>query len=359
MASVGFEKVGITFGAMPVVHDLTLTVEDGEFIVLVGPSGCGKSTILRSIAGLVGVSSGELSIGGRRVNDVDPAERDIAMVFQSYALFPNMTVAGNLAFGQKVRGTPRAEIDRKVRKVAEVVGLSAHLHKRPGALSGGQRQRVALGRAILRSPGVFLFDEPLSNLDAEFRTAMRAEIVRFHRSQGASMVYVTHDQTEAMTMGDRIAVLAPLAAGHATNLMQYGTPDEIYHRPTNLIVARFMGTPRMNVVTLPVENGEVTFGNQRLALPAGAARLTSVAVGQRPEHLQLAEGGLGTGLPGTVEHVENLGHESILTAATSAGSLIVRQARSGTPPSLGQPVRFVMDPAQMHVFDPTTEARID
>jgi ABC-type sugar transport system ATPase subunit len=165
---------------------------------------------------------------------------------------------------------------------------------------------VALARAILRSPGVFLFDEPLSNLDAEFRTAMRAEIVRFHRSQGASMVYVTHDQTEAMTMGDRIAVLAPLADGHATNLMQYGAPDEIYQRPANLFVARFMGTPRMNIVTLPVEDGAATFGNQRLALPAGAARLTSVAVGQRPEHLQLAEGGSGTGLPGTVEHVENL-----------------------------------------------------
>ena len=359
MASVEFDKVGITFGATPVVRDLTLTVSDGEFVVLVGPSGCGKSTILRAIAGLAGVTAGNLRIGERRVNDVDPAERDIAMVFQSYALFPNMTVAGNLAFGQRVRGTPRAEIDRKVREVAEVVGLSAHLHKRPGALSGGQRQRVALARAILRSPGVFLFDEPLSNLDAEFRTAMRAEIVRFHRSQGASMVYVTHDQTEAMTMGDRIAVLAPLADGHAANLMQYGTPDEIYHRPANLFVARFMGTPRMNVVTVPVENGAIAFGDQRLTLSAAAARLTSVAVGQRPEHLRLVPDNSGSGLSGDVEHVENLGHETILAVATAHGSLVVRQVRSGAAPSLGQSVRVALDPAQLHLFDPTTEARID
>ncbi len=214
MASVEFQNVGISFGATPVVRDLNLTVEDGEFVVLVGPSGCGKSTILRSIAGLAGVSAGDLKIGARRVNDVDPAERDIAMVFQSYALFPNMTVAGNLGFGLKIRGEARGQIDAKVAEAARTVGLSDHLHKRPGALSGGQRQRVALARAILRRPGVFLFDEPLSNLDAEFRTAMRAEIVRFHRDQGASMVYVTHDQTEAMTMGDRIAVLAPLAGGH-------------------------------------------------------------------------------------------------------------------------------------------------
>ncbi|MBP8930180.1 MAG: ABC transporter ATP-binding protein [Paracoccus sp.] len=355
MASVEFQDVGISFGPASVVRNLNLTVNDGEFVVLVGPSGCGKSTILRSIAGLAQVNAGDLRIDGRRVNDVDPAERDIAMVFQSYALFPNMTVAGNLGFGLKIRGETRAEIDRKVTEVARVVGLSDHLHKRPGALSGGQRQRVALARAILRRPGVFLFDEPLSNLDAEFRSAMRAEIVRFHRSQGASMVYVTHDQTEAMTMGDRIAVLAPLAAGHKANLMQYGTPDQVYARPENLFVARFIGTPRMNVVTLPVEGGALMFGSQRVALPDAAARLPAVALGQRPEHLHLVPE-TEPGLPGTVEHVENLGHETILTLATATGPLILRGARGAAP---GQPLRVALDPAHLHQFDPRTEARLD
>ena len=269
-----------------------------------------------------------------------------------------MTVAGNLGFGLKIRGAGRAEIDRKVTEVARVVGLSDHLHKRPGALSGGQRQRVALARAILRRPGVFLFDEPLSNLDAEFRSAMRAEIVRFHRSQGASMVYVTHDQTEAMTMGDRIAVLAPLAAGHKANLMQYGTPDQVYARPENLFVARFIGTPRMNVVTLPVEGGALMFGSQRLVLPDAAARLPAVALGQRPEHLHLVPG-TEPGLPGTVEHVENLGHETILTLTTAIGPLILRETRVTRGAATGQPLRVALDPAHLHLFDPKTEARLD
>ena len=358
MASVEFQNVAISFGAIPVVRDLNLTIKDGEFVVLVGPSGCGKSTILRSIAGLAGVTSGDLVIGGRRVNDVDPAERDIAMVFQSYALFPNMTVAGNLGFGLKIRGEARPDIERKVAEVAKVVGLSDQLHKRPGALSGGQRQRVALARAILRRPGVFLFDEPLSNLDAEFRTAMRAEIVRFHRNQGASMVYVTHDQTEAMTMGDRIAVLAPLAGGHKTNLMQYGTPDEVYARPANLFVARFIGTPRMNVVTLPVQGGTAAFGSQRMALPPAAAALGTVALGQRPEHLRLT-GTDQPGLPGTVEHVENLGHEQILTIASEAGQLILRETRNNPHSLLGQRVQVALDPAHLHLFDPATETRLN
>jgi ABC-type sugar transport system ATPase subunit len=358
MAAVEFQNVGISFGAAPIVRNLSLTIGDGEFVVLVGPSGCGKSTILRSIAGLATVTSGEMLIGGKRMNDADPARRDIAMVFQSYALFPNMTVAGNLGFGLKIRGGKRADIERKVKDVAAVVGLSDQLHKRPGALSGGQRQRVALARAILRRPGVFLFDEPLSNLDAEFRTAMRAEIVRFHRQQGASMVYVTHDQTEAMTMGDRIAVLAPLAAGHDANLMQYGTPDEVYHRPANLFVARFIGTPRMNLVTLPVEAGAVHFGNQRLVLPATAATLAQIVLGQRPEHLRLAAEGGDPGLVGTVEHVENLGHEIILTLATVHGHLVLRETRSGSAPSLGQSIRLFLDSERLHLFDPTSLQRI-
>jgi ABC-type sugar transport system ATPase subunit len=359
MAAVEFQNVGISFGTVPVVKDLSLTVNDGEFVVLVGPSGCGKSTILRSIAGLAGISSGDMRIGGKRMNDADPAARDTAMVFQSYALFPGMTVAGNLAFGLKIRGEARAEIDRKVKEDAAVVGLSDHLHKSPGALSGGQRQRVALARAILRRPGVFLFDEPLSNLDAEFRTAMRAEIVRFHRTQGASMVYVTHDQTEAMTMGDRIAVLAPLVVGHKANLMQYGTPDEVYQRPANLFVARFIGTPRMNVATLLVEGGAIRFGSQHIALPTSAARLEKVILGQRPEHLRLSPQGDENGLAGTVEHFENLGHEMILTLSTAIGPLVLREVRSGTALSLGQLVHLSLDPNQVHLFDPASEQRID
>jgi ABC-type sugar transport system ATPase subunit len=358
MAAVEFQNVDITFGVVPVVQNLSLTVNDGEFVVLVGPSGCGKSTILRSIAGLAGISSGDMKIGGKRMNDADPVARAIAMVFQSYALFPNMTVAGNLGFGLKIRGEAKAEIARKVGEVAAVVGLSDHLHKRPGALSGGQRQHVALARAILRRPGVFLFDEPLSNLDAEFRSAMRAEIVRFHRTQKASMVYVTHDQTEAMTMGDRIAVLAPLAAGHAANLMQYGTPDQVYNRPANLFVARFIGTPRMNVMTLPVSDGAIRFGTQHVALPTGAAGLASVIVGQRPEHMRPAPEGHDTGLARKVEHVENLGHEMILTLATDLGPLVLREARTGKVPKMGQSLRLAINPDHLHLFDPKSELRV-
>jgi len=233
IATVEFQSVGISFANVPVVKDLSLTVNEGEFVVLVGPSGCRKSTTLRSIAGLAGISSGDMRIGGRRMNDAGPAGWGIAMVFQSHALFPGMTVAGNLEFGLKIRGEGMAEIDHKVAEAAAVEGLSHHLHKRPRALSGGQHQRVAPARAILRRLGVFLFDEPLSNPDAGFRTAMRAEIVRFHRTQGAFMVHVTQDQTEAMTMGNSIAVSGPaVAAGHKANLMQFGTPDKVYHCPT-------------------------------------------------------------------------------------------------------------------------------
>lgn len=233
IATVEFQSVGISFANVPVVKDLSLTVNEGEFVVLVGSSGCRKSTTLRSIAGLAGISSGDMRIGGRRMNDAGPAGWGIAMVFQSHALFPGMTVAGNLEFGLKIRGEGMAEIDRKVAEAAAVVGLSHHLHKRPRALSGGQHQRVTPARAILRRLGVFLFDEPLSNPDAGFRTAMRAEIVRFHRTQGAFMVHVTQDQTEAMTMGNSIAVSGPaVAAGHKANLMQFGTPDKVYHCPT-------------------------------------------------------------------------------------------------------------------------------
>ncbi|MEO6300798.1 MAG: ABC transporter ATP-binding protein [Paracoccaceae bacterium] len=359
MAAVEFRNVNIEFGAAQVVKDLNLRVEDGEFVVLVGPSGCGKSTILRSVAGLVGIASGDLLSDGARMNDKEPANRDVAMVFQSYALYPHMTVYKNLSFGLRIRKEPTAEIDRKVREVAELVGLTAHLQKRPAAMSGGQRQRVALARAILRHPGVFLFDEPLSNLDAEFRSSMRSELVRFHRRLKTSMIYVTHDQTEAMTMGDRIAVLAPLTEGRQTNLMQYATPDEIYHRPANLFVARFIGSPRMNVFTCKVEKGQAVFGTQRIDLPPAARGLAKVALGQRPEHLHIIEGDAAAGVTGTLEHFENLGHEYIGQLASDAGPITLRRAETISVAQIGATFGVMLDPGRLHFFDPATELRIN
>ena len=243
MAGITFETVAKRYGETDVIKNLSLDIKDGEFMVLVGPSGCGKSTALRMIAGLESVSAGQLKIADRVVNDLKPKDRDVAMVFQSYALYPHMTVRQNVAFGLEVRKMPKAEIEKRVQEASAILGLDPYLDRKPKALSGGQRQRVALGRAIVRDPSVFLFDEPLSNLDAKLRTGMRAEISRLQKRLGTTAVYVTHDQTEAMTMGDRIAVLAPLAEAGDSNLMQVGTPLELYHRPSSVFVARFIGAP--------------------------------------------------------------------------------------------------------------------
>ncbi len=252
MASITFEKAVKRYGAVEVIRGLDLEVRDREFMVLVGPSGCGKTTALRMIAGLEELSEGELRIGERRVNDVHPKDRDVAMVFQSYALYPHMSVFENLAFGLRTRNVPGAEIRQRVEQAAAVLGLGELLDRRPKALSGGQRQRVALGRAIVRQPAVFLFDEPLSNLDAELRVQMRAELARLQQRLATTTVYVTHDQVEAMTLGQRIAVFAPLAAGRDANLQQVGAPLEIYDRPANAFVATFMGSPRMNLLRVSV-----------------------------------------------------------------------------------------------------------
>ena len=302
----GVEK---RYGEVVAVRSMDLEVRPGELMVLVGPSGCGKSTLLRLIAGLVEPTAGEVWIGGRHVDDIEPGARDVAMVFQSYALYPHMTVAGNLGFGLRVRGTPRAEIESRVTEAAAVLGLSDLLARRPGQLSGGQRQRVALGRAMVRDPGVFLFDEPLSNLDAELRLRTRDEIAALHRRLGTTMIFVTHDQVEALSLGQRVAVM------DRGRIQQVGTPDEVYRRPGNLFVAGFVGSPPINRISLVRdEGGRLAGGPFALVEPAGLDRAT-LAV--RPEDLAVAPGGdrdssEAGDFRATVLRVEVLGSEQLV-----------------------------------------------
>ena len=267
MATVTFDGVWKQFGEVVAVNDLNLQIKDGEFMVLVGPSGCGKTTSLRMIAGLEEISEGSLSIGDRVVNHVAPKDRDIAMVFQSYALYPHMTVYDNMAFGLKLRKTPKAEIDRRVREAAAMLSAENLLHRKPRELSGGQRQRVALGRAIVREPAVFLMDEPLSNLDAKLRVQTRAEIARLHQRLGTTTVYVTHDQVEAMTMGERIAVMSE------ARLQQVGTPQDLYDHPDNRFVAGFIGSPSMNFLSVDVPTGPVTSSRSRATASTSPCRI--------------------------------------------------------------------------------------
>jgi len=293
MAQIIFDGVDKSFGDVRVLQNISMQIRDEEFMVFVGPSGCGKSTALRMIAGLETITRGDLSIGDRVVNTLPPKDRDVAMVFQSYALYPHMSVRENIAFGLRLRKTPKDEIDKLVGNAADILGLQELLDRKPKALSGGQRQRVALGRAIVRQPSVFLFDEPLSNLDAELRVHMRAELSKLQRRLKTTTVYVTHDQVEAMTMGHRIAVLAPLVPSMRTNLMQVGSPLELYDRPQNLFVARFIGTPNMNIVEATVsEDGlQLNAPGFSAAVPPQFAdvardyRGRRVALGIRPEHI--------------------------------------------------------------------------
>src|SRR6516165_8832367 len=298
MASVAIRDVRKAFGNAHVIHGVDISIRDGEFVVLVGPSGCGKSTLLRMIAGLENITGGEIRIGDRVVNNVPPKERDVAMVFQNYALYPHMTVAANMAFSMKLRGAPKSEIDERVNRAAAILGLSQLLERFPRQLSGGQRQRVAMGRAIVRDPQVFLFDEPLSNLDAKLRVQMRTEIKELHQRLKTTSIYVTHDQIEAMTMADKIVVMRDGV------VEQIGAPLELYDKPQNLFVAGFIGSPAMNMVpgTARVNGGEgyVEFGGgARLAMPrrASAADGQSVLYGIRPEHCLLAD---SAGLPAEV-----------------------------------------------------------
>ncbi|MFN0151166.1 MAG: ABC transporter ATP-binding protein [bacterium] len=333
------------------VSNLSLEVRDGEFLVLVGPSGCGKSTALRMIAGLEEATAGEIWIGERLVNDLSPRERDIAMVFQSYALYPHMTAFDNIAYSLKVRRAGRDEIERRVRQTAGILGIEALLEKRPRELSGGERQRVALGRAIVRDPQVFLFDEPLSNLDAKLRVQMRAEITALHRRLGITTIYVTHDQVEAMTMGERIAVLRDGA------LQQIATPLDLYDRPANRFVAGFIGAPPMNFFEAAQQEGDryrLVSGDE-IALP-GASSRPRVTLGVRPEDFLVADSQT-RGIRATAQIVERTGAESYLYAKCGDDAVVVRLAGSDAPVA-GAPVTLAPNLAKAHLFDGATGERI-
>ncbi|MEX1072191.1 MAG: sn-glycerol-3-phosphate ABC transporter ATP-binding protein UgpC [Chloroflexota bacterium] len=358
MATVTFDHLFKRFpGDVIAVNDLNLQVADGEFLVLVGPSGCGKTTALRCVAGLESISDGQLLIGDRVVNDVAPKDRDIAMVFQSYALYPHMTVYDNLAFGLKLRKMPKAEIETRVKEAAGILGLDKYLDRKPKALSGGQRQRVALGRAIVREPQVFLMDEPLSNLDAKLRVQTRAEIARIHRRLGTTILYVTHDQVEAMTMGDRIAVMKDGL------LQQVGTPQELYAHPANLFVAGFIGSPAMNFVTVTASGEQLMMGQAKLTLagePARAAAArpagSSLTIGFRPEHLELANGSgeQAVRFPAMVDVVEYMGNEELIHARAE-GNDIVALLPSDRKVKAGESVELAVPLDRLYVFDPESE----
>jgi len=383
MATVDMDKINKVYeNGFHAVRDLQLDVAEGEFMVLVGPSGCGKTTALRMVAGLEDITSGTLSIGGKVVNDVTPKDRDIAMVFQNYALYPHMTVAENIGFGLKLRKLPKDQIAAKVTETADILGLSQWLDRRPGQLSGGQRQRVAMGRAIVREPSVFLMDEPLSNLDAKLRVQMRAEVQRIQRRINVATMYVTHDQVEAMTMGDRVAVM------RAGVLQQVDHPQVLYDRPDNVFVAAFIGSPAMNLyeASMSEDGGAVRLGSQELMLPAacrnahpGLARFAGkrIILGLRPEHLPAASSAVsGPLLAGDVGLVEALGSELVVhftidarqvraegataadeDATAEAGEGVAR-VDPGTTVKVGDKLTFAVNPDGMQFFDPDTENAI-
>jgi multiple sugar transport system ATP-binding protein len=358
MASVRLRGIRKNYGDNPVIKGIDLDIEDGQFVVFVGPSGCGKSTLLRIIAGLEDVGEGELEIGGRPSLGVAPSERGIAMVFQSYALYPHMTVAENMAFALKLAKVPKAEIAGRVQRAAEILQIAHLLDRKPKALSGGQRQRVAIGRAIVRKPEVFLFDEPLSNLDAALRAQTRVELARLHRELATTMVYVTHDQVEAMTLGQKIVVF------NGGRIEQSGTPFELYENPANLFVAGFLGSPRMNFLaaSLVGEEGEIASvrlengGLAEVAADAGSAPVGArVTLGVRPEHLRLlrAESSTAEGIRGTVGLVEYLGDVTLAYVQVEGVPelVAVKCTRAATAPAAGTPVLLAFDPAQAYLFD--------
>src|SRR5213592_303305 len=359
MATVTFEHVTKKYGDVLAVNDLNLEIRDGEFMVLVGPSGCGKTTSLRMIAGLEEISDGTLRIGDRVVNDVAPKDRDIAMVFQSYALYPHMSVRENLAFGLKLRKTPKAEIERRVNEAAETIQLQKLLDRKPKELSGGQRQRVALGRAIVREPAVFLMDEPLSNLDAKLRVQTRAEIARLHQRMGTTFVYVTHDQVEAMTMGTRIAVMSDGL------LQQVGTPQVLYDTPSNRFVAGFIGSPAMNFVEVTADNGKLVGPEgwvaelpSRLRNAVGSVNGRSLIAGFRPEHLELREAeGETVTVPGRADVVEYLGNEELLHV-TALGKDVVAIVDSDNRVKPGDVLQLLLPYTKLHLFDAESGASL-
>ena len=353
MASVAIRDVRKAFGATSVIHGVDISIRDGEFVVLVGPSGCGKSTLLRMIAGLENITAGEIRIGDRVVNNLPPKERDVAMVFQNYALYPHMTVAANMAFSMKLRGAPQSEIDERVNRAAAILGLSQLLGRFPRQLSGGQRQRVAMGRAIVRDPQVFLFDEPLSNLDAKLRVQMRTEIKELHQRLKTTTIYVTHDQIEAMTMADKIVVM------HDGRVEQIGAPLELYDRPDNLFVAGFIGSPAMNMIKGHIRiNGSANFegpaGVTFLLASAGSGNDGRPAVyGVRPEHFSLAN----DGAEAEVQVIEPTGSE-LQVVAKLGGEEIIAVFRERHQFKPGEKIRLKPDPRLVHLFDETTGKRL-
>ncbi|AHW63340.1 ABC-type sugar transporter, ATPase subunit [Corynebacterium glyciniphilum AJ 3170] len=350
MADVEFSHVDIRYpGAdSPTVPDLNLSIGDGEFLVLVGPSGCGKSTILRSLAGLEPTSAGEITIGGRDVTGVEPGDRDIAMVFQDYALYPHMSVRENMGFALSIAKRPKSEINERVQRAADLLDLGDYLDRKPKDLSGGQRQRVAMGRAIVREPQVFLMDEPLSNLDAKLRVQTRAQIVKLQHDLGVTTVYVTHDQVEAMTMGDRVAVLKD------GKLQQVDTPQKLYNEPVNAFVAGFIGSPAMNLLDLPA--GADVLEGLGVRRPDGVNG--ALLVGVRPEHLVVNDA--DTGLRGTVSLVEELGADSNVYAETAAGQVTAKsQAAAQDLPTIGGSISVTLsDSARVHFFDAVSGQRV-
>jgi len=356
MGAISIRKVVKRYGHGPkanqVIHGVDAEIADGEFIVIVGPSGCGKSTLLRMVAGLEEISGGEISIAGRVVNDIEPSERDIAMVFQNYALYPHMSVFDNMAYGLKIAKVPVAEIKSRVDKAAAILQLGPYLARKPRELSGGQRQRVAMGRAIVRQPAVFLFDEPLSNLDAKLRAGTRLEIQKLHRELGVTSLFVTHDQVEAMTLAERMIVM------NAGRMEQIGTPEEVYARPATTFVAGFIGAPPMNLLTGRATGQRFAMGDVAWLLPAPAPRDGELILGVRPEHLDIAN----SGWPLTVDVVEMLGAERLihgrLGASTGAVQVTVRVESTSHNAVAGQVLQLAAAPEHLHWFDAQSGQRV-
>jgi multiple sugar transport system ATP-binding protein len=355
MATVEFRRLVKRYGTVEVVHAIDLAINDGEFIVLVGPSGCGKSTTLRMLAGLEDITEGQILINGRVVNEVEPRDRDIAMVFQDYALYPHMSVYENMAFSLRYRDVPRKQIDGRVRDAAAILGLEPYLNRRPKQLSGGQRQRVAMGRAIVRKPQVFLFDEPLSNLDAKLRGSMRLEMKKLHQRLGVTTVYVTHDQIEAMTLADRVVVMN---GGH---IEQTGTPDEVYHAPASLFVAGFIGSPTMNLIPARKSGaGQLRLGNDGGLVPLPAGRSASsdeLMLGLRPEDVEIPQDSVPppgrVDVPAVVEVIEPLGADT-LVFTTMSGHPVAARVRPEIRPGPGERLNLRLNIERMHLFDAAT-----
>ncbi|MEM9788062.1 MAG: sn-glycerol-3-phosphate ABC transporter ATP-binding protein UgpC [Pseudomonadota bacterium] len=351
MTGVTLNKVIKRYGDVQVIHGVDLEINDGEFCVFVGPSGCGKSTLLRMVAGLEETTEGSMHIGSRDVTRMDPSERGVAMVFQTYALYPHMTVKDNMGFGLKMNGHPKAEIDEKVAEATRILKLEQYLDRKPSALSGGQRQRVSIGRAIVRGPEVFLFDEPLSNLDAELRVEMRVEIARLHKEIGATMIYVTHDQVEAMTLADKIVVL------RAGNIEQVGAPMDLYRDPDNKFVAGFIGSPAMNFVGGTAKGGGVDapgLGKQFDGLVSAAYEGKALSVGARPEHITIDP----AGDTHKVELTESLGGVSFAYLTSATGERVVVEERGDERSVEGASVGINIDASRIYLFDAETEQRI-